>query len=185
MLAASSPAMIAPFVVCAAAYAVLVALVLLQARRSRTGLLLAAAAATTVLWAAATALTGMPARAVVTFDLLHILAWYGFCLHLYRQAAAPGGAARLFTTIGLVGAVAAAAMALLNLGDLTGVLDLLSPAILLRLGLAICQLLLLENYWRDHVPERRSQIGLACIALGGLAAYDLVVCADAVLLRAA
>ncbi len=172
--------MAASLLACAAAYAALVALILLQARRSRTGLWLAAAAAATAAWAAAACVAPAWSGGL---DLLHLLAWYGFCLHLYRRAAAPG--APVVTALLGFGAAAAVAIAWRGAADLAGPLALLSPTILLRLGLAICQLLLLENVWRRRPAGRGAAVGLACLALGGLAAYDAVVCADAVLMRAA
>ena len=184
--------MIMVHVVCAAGYAALGVLIIAQARRSRTGLLLAAAAGATALWAAAAAMA--PNGLAATLDLLRLLAWYGFCLHLYRKARPSRDGESLFTGLGLGVALAAAATALLGRADLIGAplanalaepVSLLSPPVLLRLALAICQLLLLENFYRATPPERRWHVGLACIALGGLAAYDVMVCADAVLSRAA
>jgi len=185
MSAATTPALLLlPAAACALAYAALIALILLQARRSRTGLLLAAAAGVTAAWAAATAATGVPLGGVAgTLDLLRALAWYGFCLHLYRRAPAAGQT--LFAALGLLALLAVAATLLAGQADAGGAVSLLSPALFLRLALAICQLLLLENLYRGTAPDRRWHVALAGIALGGLAAYDLVVCADAVLLRAA
>ena len=180
----SSFAVAVVHVVCAAGYAALCVLILAQARRSRTGLLLAAAIAATALWAAAAAASA-PAGLAATLDLLRLLAWYGFCLHLYRRARPSRDGESLFTGLGVALALAAAATALLGRADLLGPASLLAPAILLRLGLAICQLLLLENFYRATPPERRWHVGLACVALGGLAAYDVAVCADAVLRHAA
>ena len=173
-----------PYVACAAAYLALTALILGQARRSRTGLWLAAAAVATAFWASAGGLAAPPDLAAA-FDLLRLLAWYGFCLHLYMEMHRPGtgGAARIFITIGVAGIVCAAAAILLGQADLDGIVSLVSPAILLRLGLGIGQLLVLENLYRDTAPEQRRHVGLACIALGGMAAYDVVLCADAVLVR--
>jgi signal transduction histidine kinase len=168
--------------VCAATYAALALLIVGQARRSRTGLWLAVAAVATCAWAAAAALATAP-RMSATLDLVRLLAWYGFCLHLYRRALR--GAGHLFTAIAIASALGALATVAFGNPDLNGVLAITSPAILLRLALGIGQLLLLENIYRGSQPEQRWHVGLACCTLGVLAAYDVVVCADAVMLRAA
>src|SRR5271165_3039262 len=169
------------YAVCAVAYAALAVLIVGQARRSRTGLWLAGAAACTAAWA--TARLVAPAPAAAALDLVRLLAWYGFCLHLYRRAVA--GPDRTFTVLGIVAALSSALAIWSGHADLADTVTLLHPAVLLRLLLAIGQLLLLENLYRDTAPEQRWHIVLACSALGGLAAYDVVVSADAVLLHTA
>jgi putative PEP-CTERM system histidine kinase len=179
-------AMTIPYLVCAFAYSALVTLILVQAQRSRTGLLLAAAGAATAAWAATTALIGLPLQgAATTLDLLHSVAWYYFCLHLYRRAVTVDPADTLFVKLGILSAVFVVIAMLTGMADLSGGLSLFSAGLLLRLGLAICQLLLLENLFRSTSPDQRWHVGLACIALGGMAAYDFALCADAVLLHAA
>jgi putative PEP-CTERM system histidine kinase len=175
-------ALLVPYVACAATYAVLTALILVQARRSRTGLWLAAAAGTTGLWAGVAALAAPP-QIAATLDLVRLLAWYGFCFHLHGRAQV--GGRRVFAAIGLAAIACVAATAAFGQAGLGGVVTLYSPAILLRLALGIGQLLLLENVYRGATAEHRWQVGLACCTLGLLAAYDVVVCADAVLLHAA
>jgi putative PEP-CTERM system histidine kinase len=174
-------AILVPYLACMVVYAVLAALILLQARRSRTGVWLAGAAGATALWAGGAMLAGPP-QIAATFDLARLLCWFGFCWHLYRRAL--GGGGRIFSAIGLIGVAGAVAAVAVGQADLDGAVTLFSPAILLRLGLGIGQLLLLENIYRGAAPEQRWHVGLACCALGLLAAYDVVVCADAVLLRA-
>ncbi len=169
-------------VACAVAYTVLALLIVGQARRSATGLWLAAAAIMTALWAGAGALAASP-RLVAELDLLRLLAWYGFCLHLYRRAI--NNADRLFTTIGIACGLCVVAIAAFGQVGLDGVVSIATPAIIVRLALAIGQLLLLENIYRGAAPEQRWHVGLACCTLGVLAAYDAVVCADAVMLRVA
>jgi signal transduction histidine kinase len=172
--------MVVPYLACAAAYAGLAALILVQARRSRTGLWLAGAACATAVWAGAAALA-VPPQVVATLDLVRLLGWFGFCWHLYRRAL--GGSGRMFAAIGLIGVAGAVAAVVTGQANPDGAVTLFSPAILLRLGLGIGQLLLLENIYRGAAPEQRWHVGLACCALGLLAAYDVIVCADAVLLR--
>jgi putative PEP-CTERM system histidine kinase len=183
-LSMSGLALVIPYLACALAYAVLTALILAQVRRSRTGLLLAVATGATTAWAVAVAVFGAPLQGVAgALDLLRILAWYGFCLYLYRRTLPGGSGERLFTTLGLVGVAIVVAALLTGHADASGTVSLFTPALFLRLALAIGQLLLLENLYRRTAPERSWHMGLACIALGGLAAYDVAVCADAVLLH--
>ena len=65
--------------------------------------------------------------------------------------------------------------------DAASVPSLLSPAISSRLVLAICQILLAENLYRNTAPAGRWHVVLPCIALGALAAFDGLILADAVL----
>ncbi len=169
---------------CSAAYGAFAGGVVGQARRSPTGIWLASAAFVTAIWAGTAALTPSH-QPIAAFDLLRLFAWYGFCLHLYSRVAGGLRACKLFILLGAVGGLGALAAVLTGTADLAGPLDLASPAILLRLGLGIGQLLLLENTYLETDPGRRWHVVLACIALGGPAAYDVAVCADAVLLRAA
>src|SRR5579859_3038921 len=139
--------MLLPNVACALAYAALTVLILVQARRSRTGVLLAAAAGITAAWAAATVVTGAPLQGVANaLDLLRAVAWYGFCLHLYRRATAAGRT--LFTILGLLALLGVFATLATGEAAASGTVSLFSPALALRLALAICQLLLLENLYR-------------------------------------
>jgi hypothetical protein len=178
-------AIIAPYAACVVAYAALTALILLQARRSPTGYLLAAASGATALWAAASVFTASAlGEAASALDLLRTLAWYGFCLHLYRRTMGAGGHQTLFAMIGLGGIAGVIAALSLNHASLAGVISLTSPGVLLHLTFGICQLLLVENLYRSARAEHRRHVGLTCVALGGLAAYDVIMCADAVLLRA-
>ncbi|MGH7158628.1 MAG: hypothetical protein ACREFS_00910 [Acetobacteraceae bacterium] len=52
-----------------------------------------------------------------------------------------------------------------------------------RIGLAIAILLLIENLYRNAPREARWHINLACIAVGGLFLYEILLHADAVLHR--
>jgi putative PEP-CTERM system histidine kinase len=129
---------------------------------------------------------GTPVQGVAAaLDLLRMLTWYGFCLHLYRRTLAPGSGETLFTLLGSIGLLTTAAMVATGRADISGVVSLFTPALFLRLALAIGQMLLLENLYRRTAPERSWHLALACIPLAGIAAYDVVVCADAVLLHTA
>ena len=51
----------------------------------------------------------------------------------------------------------------------------------IRLGFAVCNVLLLENLYFNTPAESRWHINLLCVALGGMFLYDLVLYADGVL----
>ena len=91
---------------CAAAYALLAALILVQSRRSRTGWRLAACCVVTAVWAATEGALGTaPEASAATpgaahagglahgLDLLRAVCWYGFILHLYRRSVPGAGQA--------------------------------------------------------------------------------------------
>jgi putative PEP-CTERM system histidine kinase len=183
-------------------------------RPGRTGVLLAAGCLATAAWAAAGAadwrrpLDGLAGQ----FDLLRAGLWYLLILHLCHRVTpdAVAGGARLRRTLVAV-AVAALAVAgiVLALGggiqaggnggehaaliialgpDQIGLgtrLSLPSGGLLLRLVIAVCQLLLVENLYRNTPDELRWNINLTCLALGGLAVFDAVLCADAALFHVA
>ena len=51
----------------------------------------------------------------------------------------------------------------------------------IRLGFAVCNILLLENLYFNTPSDARWHINLLCVALAGLSLYDLVLYADAAL----
>lgn len=184
-----------PHAACAAVYLALAVLVLVQAARggrvSLTAVLLAVAALATAAWAAS-ALWQLdePLGGVAgSLDLVRATVWYGFILHLFRAAEPADTAARrdrldvLFVAIGVVAALGVAAAILFGRAGSEGVVSLTSPAVALRLMLALGQLLLIENLYRNTEPDSRWNVGLACIGLGGLAAFDVMLCANAALLH--
>lgn len=170
------------FAICAATYLALPMLVLLQGRRSSIAWALSLCCVITAAWAVAGAT--WPAEdfggTVGALDLARAAAWYGFLLILYQRFV--GADARLLQPFAAAGAAAVIVAALA--GD-TGVTpSLLSPAIASRLALALCQLLLAENLYLNTPPAGRWHVVLPCVALGALAAFDVLVCADAVLFQA-
>jgi len=180
------PAIVVLHAACAVAYVVLAALILLKQRQARTGLMLAGASLVTAAWALSVAVewdnptTGLSGW----LELAKSAAWYGFILHLYRRWVAPQRQFRqTATTMGL--------LALLIVGTLplSGALSaepdalLVSVSAAVRLGFAVCTILLLENLYFNTPQELRWHLNLLCIALGGLCLYDLVLYADAALFR--
>jgi len=168
----------------AALYLALSALILIQMRLSRTGLLLVLAALASALWLGAVAVA-LP-RPFGGFggglDLLRSVAWYAFLLHLYRRSV-PGRSqlTQAFIVMGLVAVLVAAATVLVGHPGNPG-FALWSAGIALRLGLAVCNILLIENLYFNASADTKWRITLPCIALGALSVYDVALSADAVLL---
>ena len=190
--------------VCAVVYGLLAGLVAVQARGRRTGLWLAACCTATAAWAGSAAATGEANIAGVSggLDLIRALCGYGFILHLYRRSVPDGGqgsgqgsgehgsrssgqAGATFRAIGLVAALVVAAGLLLQLGEGAAPPSLWSFGIAARMGLAICQLLLIENLYLNTPVHARWHVALPCVTLGALAGFDILLCADAVLFRQA
>lgn len=168
---------------CAAIYLLLSGMMAAQARRSRTALLLAASCLATALWASAGAAWGAAQTGPDgPLDLVRAGAWYGLTLHLYRRTVSDRAQARFY------GVAGAAVLAAACLSVVTGhpvaapaAVSLLSVGILLRLLLAVGEIVLIENLYRGTAPELRWHVGLACVALGSIALYDVALIADAVL----
>ncbi len=173
------------YALCAAAYTALAGLILVQARRSRTGLLLAAASVVTAAWAAAAASGpdgGQLGGLAGGLELARAVAWYGFVLHLYRRSTHGDHLlGRGFATMGLVAVLVLGALPLADLLTLGPHVSLWSLRVAARLGLAVCNILLVENLYLNTPEDARWYINLPCIAIGGIFLYDFVLYADAVL----
>ena len=165
---------------CAATYALLTAMVSVQARRNLTSWILAFASVMTATWAVASLSWG---RAhpwwVQVADVLHALAWYAVVLRLHLVAVSDRRQFRLFLVAG--SGMLVVALWLMLASNQLGNTRLLSSSILLQIMLAVGQLVLLENLFREAPVDYRWYVGLACVALAGQAAYDLFLSADAVL----
>jgi putative PEP-CTERM system histidine kinase len=173
---------------CVASYVAVAAFVLLRTRSNPSRAPLLAACLLTVLWAGFAAakpapnpLGGVPGL----LDLLRLAGWYGFALHVYHRFVPGGGAGpgRTFTVMGVLIALMVGGAMLIGGFRIGGAVSLLSAAIAARLVLAICQLLLLENLFRNAAEDSRWNINLICIALGAPSMYDIVLCTDAALFR--
>lgn len=156
------------------------------AGRGRVPMALALAAVATGLWAGtvslvpADPLNGLPGLAEASRSLV----WLGVLLILYRHytgAIAVRAIAR-FAVAGLGLALAMGAAAWLVPPPFTAP-SLTSPGLIGRLVLALLVLLVAENLYRNVSEAARWHVNLPCIALGGLAAIDLIVAVDAVLRR--
>ena len=171
---------------CAAVYALLLVLIVVRARPSRTGLLLAGACLLTLVWAVAVVVQqSAPFDGIAGWlEMIRSLGWYCFTLHLYRQTvSSQRQLARAFATIGLVAAVLICVAPLLDvIGGGYGA-TLWTGNSAARIGLAVCNILLIENLYFNTKEDARWHVNLLCIALGGLFLYDLVLYSDALLFR--
>lgn len=171
----------------AAVFGLFWAALVLAAGRSTVAVALALACAAGAVWATAVALLpDSPFEGVAgAADLLRAAVWFGVLLVLYQRigGAETAGAIRRFALAGavlvLIGFAAllpgpTAALTLPTLG---------SPALLARLGIALATVLLAENLYRNADETMRWHVNLPAIAFGGLAAFDVLVYADAVLAR--
>ncbi len=171
---------------CAGLYAVLAALIALRSRRDAPRLLalccLASAAwAATILLLNGDGLSGLESGA----DMLRAAAWFGFVYYLYRGA-------RLGRPMHELGFAAAGLFAVL-VGGLTVVMQpgepvsasLFSLGIMARICLAIVELLLIENLYLNLPDHARWHVALPSVLLGGLACFDIVLCADIALFHRA
>ena len=165
---------------CAVVYALLAMIILLQAYRSRTAWLLAGASVATAAWAAAAA-AGTAGHLLSMLDIIRAAGWYLVILHLYGRTVGDSRRSASFAALGVVGFFLAAASLLTSRGQGADLLMLPSLGLPLTMLLAVAQLVLVENLYRGADPDRRWHVGLACIAFGGLALYDLVLSSDAVL----
>lgn len=174
------------FGACAAAYVLLPALIVVRSRHL-TSCLLAACCLVTAAWGGANIAplpfgwNGLPG----TLDLLRALSWYGFVVHLYRRFVRSDRTARAFMAVGLIAAVAAAAAVIVEWRYGVTRPSLLSLGIMVRLSVAVCELLLIENLYLNLPDQSRWHVALPCVLLGGLACFDILLCADLVLFQRA
>ena len=177
------------YTLCAATYAALAAFVLLRTRANPSRLPLLVACLFTAFWAGAGVVAPVAnplGGAAGLIDLARLAAWYGVTLNLYRRFV-PGrtGPGRSFIVMGALIALMVGGAMLVGLGRGGGVPSLVSAGVAVRLVLAICEVLLLENLLRNAPEEAHWNVNLVCIGLGALAVYDIILCTDAALFRQA
>ncbi len=118
-------------------------------------------------------------------ELARSATWYAFILHLYRRSvAARGQLMQAFSTMGLLAFLVVGGLVLTNLVEGQAPATLWLVGIGVRLGIAVCNLLLLENLYFNTPAEARWHVNLLCVALGGIFIYDLVLYSDAALFHA-
>ena len=167
---------------CAAIYAIIAAMIVARSRR-RAPLLLAlcclvtAAWAGTLIWLGGDGLTGRESAV----ELLRALAWFGFVLFLYHDArlGRPLHEA-VFTLVALGAATLGGLCVLIQPGDpFSG--GIFSLGLVARIGISVVELLVIENLYLNLPEESRWHVALPAVLLGGLACFDIVVCADVAL----
>ena len=171
----------------AAAFCLAWSLLVLVIGRSASTPLLAAACAISGLWAAAVALTpGRPLEGLAgTLEVLRLAVWFAVLLAFYRRVVGPDSAptARRFALLGSLAVLLALLSLLPQTLNALAIASLGSPVLLARLGVALLVVLLAENLYRNADEDARWYVNLPCIALGGLAVFDLLLYADAALSR--
>jgi putative PEP-CTERM system histidine kinase len=172
--------------ICALVYALVTVLLLLRPPLGRTGAWMALACLCTAVWALtlAAAWNTELFRLAGWMEIAKAAAWYGFVLHLYRRTIQAGEQlTRAFTTMGLLALIVVCGTPLLDLLAGNSAASLTSLVTALHLGLAVATILLLENLYLNTPPDSRWHVNLLCIAVGGMAVYDIMLYADAVLFR--
>ena len=172
--------------VCAVAYGLLAVLLFLRHQHSRTVFWLGGACLVTAAWATSVAFWPQQPFDGVTgwLEFARSIAWYGFILHLYRRSAARNRQlSQAFLTMGLLAIFLIGVMPVFDLMSGRPTFSIWSMGIAARLGLAVCNILLIENLYFNTAPDFRWHINLLCVALAGVYLYDLVLYADAVLFR--
>jgi len=148
--------------------------------RGRPAALFAGCLLVTAVWAAVVALA--PAEplggAGGVFEVLRSLGWLALLLLLCHRL----GARRWVAGVGALGALLALAALWPGLARSLPLLG--SLGFLPRLALSLLVVLTAENLYRNAPEAARWHVVLPCIALGGLAAFDLLLYADAALSRA-
>ncbi|MFT8245505.1 XrtA/PEP-CTERM system histidine kinase PrsK [Roseomonas sp. BN140053] len=172
---------------CAAICLVWAVLVLL-AGRGRGAMLPAGLCLVTAAWAAAVALapdTPLDGPAGV-LEILRTGAWLLLLTTLSRRLGGTRATffVRRFEMAGAVLVLLALALLLPGLAGALVLPTLGSPALLMRLALVLLVILLAENLWRNANESAAWHVNLPCIALGGLAAFDVLLYADAALSQA-
>jgi signal transduction histidine kinase len=171
----------------AALVCVIWTLLVLATGRGWVPRILALAPAAAALWAAGVALLpGHPLTGLAGgLEMLRGAVWLAALLVLYRRVGGPDAVqpVRRFALAG--GGVALLALLTLvpGVADWMALPSLGSPMLLARLGLALVIVLLAENLYRNADDPARWYVNLPCIALGGLAVFDLLLYADAALSR--
>lgn len=193
------PVLIVLHGVAAAFYGLLAILILLRQRNpgqegasaraaapGRTGLWLAAACLITALWALTVALSwDTPLAGLANLlDVGRAVGWYGFLLHLYRRTLPQERrSARMFTAMGALALAFLLGLSLLDrLGHVSASWWWLG-SVGARLALSVSSVLLIENLYFNATEDARWHLNLLCVAIGGLALYDLMLYSDALLFR--
>ena len=158
-------------------------LLLLTSWRGRLqGALLVAACIVTVIWALVVAYhapRGYPESFLVpTLEIIRNAVWFAFLIRLLHpiEIAVPMSAQLKILTIIVLG-LCTLLLAFLYVGSSIYV-NILGNVFLSIIGLG-----LVEQVYRNTVPERRWALKFLCLGIGGMFAYDLFLYSDALLLQ--
>jgi putative PEP-CTERM system histidine kinase len=159
-----------------------------RGRVSRTGIFLASAAFATALWAAAVAIEGGFGRVSSVLETIRIAAWALFVAHLLRGVMKERRNLPRWILAGPIIAMVLTTLALevpelFPVGQhwLTQISWLAQTDRIVRILLAVSGFLLLENLYRNAIPESRWHINLLTIGIGLTLIYEVILYADAAL----
>jgi len=168
--------------ICALIFLGLAVLVTIRGKVSRTGLYLAGASLITAAWAGWISVGNGYDRTASALETARIAAWALFTAHLLHGVMTERRTLSLWILSGPVVALAATCFALEIpiVPQLAGAWLGLSDWVL-KMLLGISGFLLLENLYRNAIPESRWHINLLCIGIGALLVFDVALYADATL----
>ena len=165
----------------AVVFAALSVYVCIRGRVSRTGRFLFAACLATALWAASVAIEGGFGRVSSVLETARIAAWALFTAHLLRGVMKDRRNLPRWILAGPIVAVLLTSVALdlpenFPLGEqwLSQISWLSQTDRIVRILLAVSGFLLLENLYRNALPESRWHINLLSIGIGLIFVYDIL-----------
>jgi putative PEP-CTERM system histidine kinase len=170
------------YLTCALAFIVVVALVLLRGRTSRTGAAIVFCCLLSAVWAGAAAFpAALPAGMLSVLNSARVSAWLLFTIALLAQNGFPTGRYYVIGAVALIAVTIGNDLYLLALDPLAYAPHPLQ--LLLCISISVAGLLAVENLWRNTDATRRWHIWPLSLAIGGLFAYDLFLFADAFMNR--
>lgn len=166
---------------CVLAFVLLIALMVLRGRTSKTGFAILLCCIASVVWAGANAGSGdLPVPLLALLDSARLSAWLLLAVALVTIRTGDG------TGVGRAYLYGALAFCLAAVANDTWILVVSPEApglyisqLLIRIGFGVAGLLTIENLWRNTDPQRRWHVWPLCLAVGGLFAYELFLFADA------
>ncbi len=178
---------------CAIAFILVIALMFLRGRISRTGFAIIGCCLASVVWAGATVFGRIVPVAILTLlDSIRLSAWLLFAAALITAHAGNGAGGTPAGPLGIRRCYGFAALAFCGAAlaydgwivaaDLP-VSGVYMVQLLFRVGFGVFGLLTIENLWRNTEPSRHWHVWPVCLALGGLFAYELFLFSDAFITR--
>jgi putative PEP-CTERM system histidine kinase len=172
----------------AVVFLVLTVYVGIRGRVSRTGRFMFAACLATAAWAASVAVEGGFGRVSSILETARIAAWALFTAHLLRGVMKDRRNLPRWILAGPIVALVVTTLALelpetMPVGEawLSQISWLSQTDRIVRILLAVSGFLLLENLYRNALPESRWHINLLTIGIGLLFIFDILLYADAAL----